>query len=75
MRRAILAVAAGVVTGLAGAAALTRILKTQLFDIQPTDPPTFAAVAVLLLAVASAAAYFPARKAARVDPMTALRSE
>lgn len=65
----------GIVAGLAGAAALTHYLRTLLFEISPTDPATFTAVALVLLLVALAASYFPARRATTVDPMQALRYE
>jgi putative ABC transport system permease protein len=67
--------ALGVVLGLAGALALTRFLRTLLFGIAPTDPVTLGAVAVVLVAVALAACFVPARRAVRVDPITALRAE
>jgi len=65
----------GLAIGFAGALALTRILRNQLYEVGPTDPLTFAAVALLLLAVALFACWLPARRAARVDPMVALRNE
>ena len=65
----------GIAAGLAGAVALTHYLRSLLFEISPTDPVTFAAVALVLLLVALAASYFPARRATRVDPMQALRCE
>jgi predicted permease len=66
---------AGIVVGLAGAAALTRSLTTLLFDLTPFDPATFTAVALLLAAVALIACYVPARRAMTVDPIVALRQE
>ncbi len=68
-------VAAGLLIGAAGAFFLTRLLETQLYGIKPGDPATTAAVAALLAAAAMAASYLPARKATRVDPMSALRQE
>ncbi len=66
---------AGIAIGLGGALAATRALRTLLFEISPSDPWTLAAAAVLFAGVAAAACYIPARRAVRVDPMTALRHE
>ncbi len=65
----------GVLIGLAAAAGLTRVLSSLLFGVSPTDPAIFAGVTLLLVAIAMLAGYLPARRAARVDPMTALRQE
>ncbi|HEV8336570.1 MAG TPA: ABC transporter permease [Candidatus Polarisedimenticolia bacterium] len=65
----------GVVIGLGVAFGLTRLIATMLFQVSATDPPTFSLVPVLLLLVAVLAAYLPARHAARVEPMVALRDE
>jgi putative ABC transport system permease protein len=65
----------GVLIGLGGALGLTQLMKTLLFGVSSTDPLTFAAVAILLMAVALLACWIPARRAAKVDPMITLRSE
>jgi putative ABC transport system permease protein len=66
---------AGVALGVAGALALTRVLARLLFEVKPTDPPTFAALALAMMAAVTVAALAPARRATRVDPMSALREE
>jgi putative ABC transport system permease protein len=68
-------VAAGLVIGLAGTLAAGRVVERLLYGVSPTDPVTLAAVALVLLGVALIASYLPARRATRVDPMIALRSD
>jgi ABC-type antimicrobial peptide transport system permease subunit len=65
----------GVMIGLGAAAALTRLMKSLLFGISPLDPLTYVATPCVLVAAATLASYLPARRAARVDPMEALRME
>jgi ABC-type antimicrobial peptide transport system permease subunit len=66
---------AGAAIGLAAAIGLTRVMKNLLFNVSPTDPVTFALIVLLLIAVALIASYIPARRAARVDPLLAIRAE
>jgi putative ABC transport system permease protein len=75
LSRALRIVVAGVIAGLAGAAGVTRVLQTFLFGVTPTDPIVFALVTLLLLAVGLVAAWLPARRATRIDPLAALRAE
>jgi ABC-type antimicrobial peptide transport system permease subunit len=63
----------GAVLGLAGAFMLSRLLQRMLFGVSPTDVPTLAGTAVLMFAVAMAACYLPARRAARANPADTLR--
>jgi putative ABC transport system permease protein len=65
----------GVVLGVAGSAIATRALSHLLFGVMPTDPVTFVSVTALLVGIAFLATYLPARRAARVEPMVALRTE
>jgi len=75
LRSALGLAAIGIALGLAGAFGVTRFLSSFLFGVSPMDPATFAAVAVLLIVVTSVASWVPARRAASVDPVSALRSE
>ena len=65
----------GLAIGVAGSLALTRVLSRFLFQITPTDPPTFIGVGLLLAGVAFAAAYLPAKRASEVDPIVVLRGD
>jgi predicted permease len=75
VRSALMLTGVGVIIGLGAAAALMRLMKTLLFGISPLDPLTFVAVPVILATAAALASYLPARRAAGVDPMEALRAE
>jgi ABC-type lipoprotein release transport system permease subunit len=63
------------VVGLVGAALLSHTITSLLFQVQPTDPIVYAGVTMLLLLVALLASYLPARRAARINPMVALRTD
>jgi ABC-type antimicrobial peptide transport system permease subunit len=73
LRQGLILAAVGVAIGLALALGLTRLMSTLLYGVSPVDPVTFAVVAIGLLGVALLASYVPARRAAGVDPMNALR--
>jgi putative ABC transport system permease protein len=73
LRQGAMPVAAGLVAGLAGAAGLSRLFSALFFGVAPIDPLTFAGMPVLLASVAALACYLPARRAARLDPLAALR--
>ena len=75
MRQGLWKTAVGLAIGLVGAVLLSRYIKTQLYDVSPTDPRAYAAVSILLLAVAALASYLPARRAAKINPIEALRVE
>lgn len=75
LRQALALCLGGVGIGLVAAAVSTRLMASMLYGVSPLDPPTFAAVAGVLCAVALVASWVPARRAASVDPVTALRAE
>jgi len=64
---------AGMVLGLAGALAVTRVMASMLVGVEPTDPMTFAAIALLFVVIAAGASWVPAWRASRLDPMDAIR--
>jgi putative ABC transport system permease protein len=75
VRSALLTAVIGLAIGLAGSLALSRLLSSSLFGVQPTDPATLAAVSAAVLLVTLLASYVPARRAADIDPVSALRTE
>ena len=75
LREGLALTAAGVAIGIAGSLALTRSIRSLLFEISPGDPATLTGVALLLTGIALLACYAPARRATRLDPLRALRCE
>jgi ABC-type antimicrobial peptide transport system permease subunit len=73
MRQGLAIASLGLACGIAAALVLTRYLTTMLFGVQPTDAPTFAVLSAIVLGVMALACYIPARRAARVDPISAIR--
>ena len=75
LRQGVGVIAAGVIVGLLGAFAMTRLLGALLYEVSATDPLTFIAAPVILVAVSVLATWVPARRASRIDPRSALRAE
>jgi ABC-type antimicrobial peptide transport system permease subunit len=75
LSQGLLLAAFGVAIGLAGALAVTGLAKSLLFEVTPTDPITYMGVALVLVSAAIIASYLPARRAAAIDPIEALRAE
>jgi ABC-type antimicrobial peptide transport system permease subunit len=75
MRQGLWKTGLGLVLGLIGAVLLSRTMKSLLFDLSATDPWAYVVVSVLLLMVAAIASYLPAQRAARINPIEALRTE
>jgi ABC-type antimicrobial peptide transport system permease subunit len=75
LKQALIVAGAGTVIGLVCALAGSRLLTAMLFETRPSDPLTLVTVSALLLTTAACAAYIPARRATRIDPVRALRAE
>ena len=75
MRQGVVLAVIGIICGLAGAFGVTRVIKTLLYNVTPTDPLSFLGVSLFLTLIAVVASYVPARRATAVDPIVALRNE
>jgi ABC-type antimicrobial peptide transport system permease subunit len=75
VRQGVTLAAVGVVIGLIGAFGITRVIRSLLYNVTPTDPLSFGGVALFLALIAVVASYLPARRATNVDPIVALRNE
>jgi putative ABC transport system permease protein len=75
LRESVRVVLAGSVAGLVAAVAATQLIRSQLYGLSPHDPPVLTGAALALVVVTMLAAYVPARRASRVDPLRALRNE
>jgi putative ABC transport system permease protein len=75
LKDSVMTVVAGATVGLGAAWLLVRLVRSQLYALEPTDPLAFAAATLLLLSIAAAAAYLPAWRASRINPVVALRQE
>ena len=75
MREVLVLAAAGLIVGVPAALAFGKLIESQLFEMKASDPPVIAGAMAAVLLVSALAAYLPARKAARIDPMQALRWE
>ena len=75
MRQCLKLIGVGLLLGVVGSLGLVRFMTAVLFEVEPTDPATFLAVTIMVVSVASAACFIPARRAVTIDPMSALRKE
>ena len=74
VRQGVLLAVIGIIAGLAGACGVTRVIRSLLYTVTPTDPLSFGGVTLFLVAIAVLASYLPARRATNVDPIVALRN-
>ena len=75
IREGLIITVIGAVVGISGAAGASRYLASLLYNVKPSDPMIFGAVTATLIVVAALASYLPARRAARIDPLVAMRGE